>query len=133
MILHWEILLGHCPDLFQNSYAHLLYVQMWSFLGSLFTPSEAGTYYSYVAGLSSIAIMVAGASVSRIVTWCVLPGLLGVASFSLLVVLILCPRAYTLAEKNGFDPSLEMQKRSKEKKAQQSHNEEDGKESKSNK
>jgi ATP/ADP translocase len=115
---------------FQNSYAHLIYAQMWSFLGSVFTPSEAGAYYSYVAGLSSIASMVAGASVSRIVTWCDLPGLLGVASFSLLIALLLCSRAYTLAEKNGFDPSLEMQKRSKEKKAQQSQN---GRETKSNK
>ncbi|KAL3787970.1 hypothetical protein HJC23_002895 [Cyclotella cryptica] len=103
---------------FQNSYAHLLYAQMWSFLGSIFVPSEAGKYYSYVAGLSSIASMVAGVSVSRIVTFG-LPGLLGAASLSLCGSLIMSTRAYTLAEKNGFDPSLEMQKRSKEKKSKQ--------------
>ncbi|KAL7486833.1 hypothetical protein ACHAW6_012435 [Cyclotella cf. meneghiniana] len=99
---------------FQNSYAHLLYAQMWSFLGSIFTPSQAGRYYSYVAGLSSIASMVAGVSVSRIVKFG-LPGLLGAASLSLCGTLILSSRAYTLAEANGFDPSLEMKKRSKEK------------------
>ena len=104
---------------FQNSYAHLLYAQMWSFLGSIFTPSQAGTYYSYVAGLSSIASMIAGASVSRIVPWCGVPGLLGVASFSLFGSLLLSSQAYSVAEKNGFDPSLEMQRRSKEKKSRE--------------
>ena len=111
---------------FQNSYATLLYAQMWSFLGSIFTPAQAGTYYSYVAGISSVASMIAGASVSRIVTWTGVPGLLGVASFALLGTLILTARAYSLAEINGFDPSLELQRKSKEKKktARQSNQEE---------
>jgi MFS family permease len=113
---------------FQNSYAHLLYAQMWSFLGSIFTPSQAGTYYSYVAGLSSIASMIAGASVSRIVTWSGVPGLLGVASLSLFGSLLLAARAYSLAEKNGFDPSMEMQRKSKKKMSVQSND--DDKESK---
>ena len=101
---------------FQNSYAHLLYAQMWSFLGSIFTPSQAGTYYSYVAGISSIASMIAGASVSKIVVWTGVSGLLGVASLSLLGTLILAKRAYSLAERYGFDPSLELQRKVKEKK-----------------
>lgn len=110
---------------FQNSYAHLLYAQMWSFLGSIFTPSQAGTYYSYVAGLSSIASMIAGASVSKVVTWSGVSGLLGVAALSLLGTLILASKAYSISEKNGFDPSLEMQRKSKEKKTHQNNN--DGK------
>jgi MFS family permease len=111
---------------FQNSYAHLLYAQMWSFLGSIFTPSQAGTYYSYVAGLSSIASMIAGASVSTIVTWSGVPGLLGVASLSLFGALVLASRAYSISEKNGFDPSLEMvQKSQKKKKSRQNSNEKD--------
>lgn len=105
---------------FQNSYAHLLYAQMWSFLGSIFTPSTAGKYYSYVAGLSSIASMIAGASVSTIVTWSGVPGLLGVASLSLFGAMILASRAYSISEKNGFDPSLEMLKKSRQKKKQDS-------------
>ena len=109
---------------FQNSYAHLLYAQMWSFLGSIFTPSQAGAYYSYVAGISSIASMIAGASVSKIVSWTGVPGLLGVASLSLFGTLILASRAYSLAEKNGFDPSLELQRKSKEKKER--HGNDDG-------
>ena len=117
---------------FQNSYAHLLYAQMWSFLGSIFTPSQAGTYYSYVAGISSIASMIAGASVSRIVTWTGVPGLLGVASFALLGTMILASKAYLLAENYGFDPSLEIQRKTEEKKTASKQSNSEEKETKSN-
>eukprot|EP00956_Cyclotella_meneghiniana_P032081 scaffold86517_cov72-Cyclotella_meneghiniana.AAC.2 len=115
-----------------NSYAHLLYAQMWSFLGSIFTPSQAGTYYSYVAGISSIASMIAGASVSRIVTWTGVPGLLGVASFALLGTMILASKAYLLAENYGFDPSLEIQRKTEEKKTASKQSNSEEKETKSN-
>eukprot|EP00970_Alexandrium_tamarense_P020707 scaffold15572_cov200-Alexandrium_tamarense.AAC.1 len=101
---------------FQNSYAHLLYAQQWSFLGSIFTPSQAGQYYSYVAGLSSISSMIAGASLSKVVKWVGLPGLLGMAASALSCTLILADHAYAISEKHGFDPSLEMQKQKKKKK-----------------
>jgi len=100
---------------FQNSYAHLLYAQQWSFLGSIFTPTEAGKYYSYVAGLSSISSMIAGTSVSRLVEWIGLEGLLGLAAVSLTLTLLLADWAYSTAEKHGFDPSREIQKKKKNK------------------
>ena len=101
---------------FQNSYAHLLYAQQWSFLGSIFTPTEAGKYYSYVAGLSSISSMIAGTSVSRLVEWIGLGGLLGLAAASLTLTLMLADWAYSTAEKHGFDPSREIEKIKKNKK-----------------
>jgi len=94
---------------------HLLYAQQWSFLGSIFTPSEAGKYYSYVAGLSSITSMIAGASVSSMVQVVGLPGLLGIAALSLTCTLLLADWAYKIAENNGFDPSLELQERARQK------------------
>lgn len=100
---------------FQNSYAHLLYAQQWSFLGSIFTPTEAGKYYSYVAGLSSISSMIAGTSVSRLVEWIGLGGLLGLAAASLTLTLMLADWAYSTAEKHGFDPSREIEKIKKNK------------------
>ncbi|KAL7496264.1 hypothetical protein ACHAWT_004428 [Skeletonema menzelii] len=100
---------------FQNSYAHLLYAQQWSFLGSIFTPTEAGKYYSYVAGLSSISSMIAGTSVSRLVEWIGLGGLLGLAAASLTLTLLLADWAYSTSEKYGFDPSREMQKKNESK------------------
>lgn len=104
---------------FQNSYAHLLYAQQWSFLGSIFTPTQAGKYYSYIAGLSSISSMIAGASVSKLVGWISLPGLLGAAALSLTCTSILADWAYSLSEKHGFDPSMELQRRAEEKKSKQ--------------
>lgn len=98
---------------FQNSYAHLLYAQQWSFLGSIFTPTEAGKYYSYVAGLSSISSMIAGTSVSKLVNWVGLGGLLGFAAASLTLTLLLADWAYATAELNGFDPSRELNKKKK--------------------
>eukprot|EP00584_Thalassiosira_punctigera_P026219 CAMPEP_0172579962 /NCGR_PEP_ID=MMETSP1067-20121228/139515_1 /TAXON_ID=265564 ORGANISM="Thalassiosira punctigera, Strain Tpunct2005C2" /NCGR_SAMPLE_ID=MMETSP1067 /ASSEMBLY_ACC=CAM_ASM_000444 /LENGTH=527 /DNA_ID=CAMNT_0013372693 /DNA_START=127 /DNA_END=1707 /DNA_ORIENTATION=- len=109
---------------FQSSYAHLLYAQQWSFLGSIFTPSEAGKYYSYIAGLSSVTSMIAGASVSKLVDKLGLPGLLGMAALSLTCTLLLADWAYSLSEKHGFDPSKELEKLSKQKKSQRKANEE---------
>jgi len=120
---------------FQNSYAHLLYAQQWSFLGSVFTPTQAGKYCSYIAGLSSLSSMVAGASVSKFVGLVGLPGLLGMAALSLTSALALADVAYSLSEKHGFDPSLEMQKHSKEKTkktAQSSPTDTDNEEAQSN-
>ena len=98
-----------------NSHRHLLYAQQWSFLGSILTPSEAGKYYSYVAGLSSISSMIAGASVSRMVQIVGLPGLLGIAALSLTCTLLLADWAYKISEKHGFDPTIELQERARQK------------------
>ena len=121
-LLSWSIsqLVVWASFVFQNSYAHLLYAQQWSFLGSIFTPAQAGKYYSYVAGLSSISSMIAGSSVSWLVGMIGLPGLLGSAAVSLTCTLLLSDWAYSLSEKHGFDPSLELQQRAKEKKLKQS-------------
>jgi ATP/ADP translocase len=100
---------------FQNSYAHLLYAQQWSFLGSIFTPTQAGKYYSYIAGISSVSSMIAGASVSKLVSHVGLSGLLVMAAISLSCTCVLEDIAYSLSEKHGFDPSLEMKKRKNQK------------------
>lgn len=101
--------------IFQNSYAHLLYAQQWSFLGSIFTPTQAGKYYSYIAGMSSISSMIAGASVSKLVGHVGLSGLLVMAAISLACTCVLEDWAYSLSERYGFDPSIEMKKRSEQK------------------
>ena len=100
---------------FQNSYAHLLYAQQWSFLGSIFTPTQAGKYYSYIAGLSSVSSMIAGASVSKLVGHVGLSGLLVLAAISLSCTCILEDWAYSLSEKHGFDPSMETKNRPEQK------------------
>jgi ATP/ADP translocase len=96
--------------IFQNSYAQLMYAQQWSFLGSIFTPTEAGKYYSYIAGMSSISSMIAGGSVSMVVNRIGLPGLLGIAATSLSCTCLLADWAYSLSEKYGFGPEIERQR-----------------------
>ena len=96
--------------IFQNSYAQLMYAQQWSFLGSIFTPAQAGRYYSYIAGMSSISSMIAGGSVSMVVNRIGLPGLLGIAAASLMCTCLLADWAYSLSEKHGFGPEVERQR-----------------------
>mmetsp|Transcript_20874 Transcript_20874/g.42737 ORF Transcript_20874/g.42737 Transcript_20874/m.42737 type:complete len:599 (-) Transcript_20874:108-1904(-) len=117
----WVIALSF---IFQNSYAHLLYAQQWSFLGSIFTPTQASQYYSYVAGLSSLCSMIAGASIDKCVSWMGLPGLLHVAAGSLVCTLLLADWAYGMAERGGFDPSEELVRKRKEKEEKKKHQQE---------
>jgi len=59
--------------------------------------------------------MIAGASVSKMVQIVGLPGLLGIAALSLTCTLLLADWAYKIAENNGFDPTLELQERARQK------------------
>ena len=65
--------------------------------------------------------MIAGASVSRMVQIVGLPGLLGIAALSLTCTLLLADWAYKIAENIGFDPSLELQERARQKPKQPKH------------
>ena len=86
---------------FQNSYAQLLYAQQWSFLGSVCTPAQAGRYYGYIAGLSSVSSAIAGAGVSRVAGRTGLGGLLGIAAASLSCACALAEWAYKVYGRGG--------------------------------
>ena len=101
--------------IFQQSYAHLLYTQHWSFLGSVLTSAEGASYFSPIAGLSSLSSALAGAIVGKIVDKSGLGGLLGIASASLLLSILLADLAYGLSEKHDFDPAEEMKRKKAEK------------------
>jgi len=101
--------------IFQQSYAHLLYTQQWSFIGSVLTSGEGAKYFSAIAGLSSISSTAAGTIVSNIVDKLGLGGLLGIASLSLLLSMLLADLAYGISENYGFDPAEEMKRKKAEK------------------
>lgn len=84
--------------LFQNSYAHLLYNQQWSFIGSVCTPQEGSKWFASIAGLSSIAAACAGTIVSQLVTRIGLTGLLLCTSVALLFSLLSSERAYAMSQ-----------------------------------
>lgn len=100
---------------FQNSYAHLLYTQQWSFIGSVLTPTQGSSYFASIAGLSSITSTAAGTSVSWVVEKVGISGLLGGTVICLLLSMICGDVAYGISEKYGFDPAEEIKKKKKEK------------------
>lgn len=84
--------------LFQNSYAHLLYSQQWSFIGSIMTPEEGSKWFASIAGLSSVAAACAGTIVSQLVTRIGLVGLLTCTCISLGFSLLSAERAYAMSQ-----------------------------------
>lgn len=115
--------------IFQNSYAHLLYTQHWSFLGSILNERQAGTYFATIAGVASLSSTLAGTILSKFVDKIGLAGLLIGASISLLASLLCADKAYSIAEKNGFDPANEIKKKVEKKNKKKSDSQNSMKES----
>ena len=93
---------------FQNSYAHLLYTQQWSLLGSVMTPSEGTRWFSAIAGLSSLVCTLTATLVHKMAPVIGILGLLLGTSFSLTLSLVLADYAYKVGENFGFDPTKDM-------------------------
>jgi ATP/ADP translocase len=91
--------------IYQNSYAHLLYNQHWSFLSSIMTPQEGSIWFSSIAGLSSVVCTVTGTLVKPLVNTVGLVGMVGCNCVFLLLSILCSDRAYQLAETHGFDPA----------------------------
>lgn len=106
---------------FMNSYAHLLYTQYWSFLGSIMDTTEGSTWFATIAGLSSVFSTVTGALVGPLVQQVGLYGLLACTALGLTGSLWCGERAYQISEQHGFDPSLEMTKNSAKKTSRNSN------------
>ncbi len=97
---------------FQNSYAHLIYTQQWSFLGSVMTPTEGTRYFTLVAGFSSLVCTLTAASVKTIADQSYGLVLLVFLTCATLGLSMLCAdTAYQMAETHGFDPSQELQEK----------------------
>mmetsp|Transcript_14111 Transcript_14111/g.40241 ORF Transcript_14111/g.40241 Transcript_14111/m.40241 type:complete len:588 (-) Transcript_14111:50-1813(-) len=95
--------------IFQNSYAHLLYTQQWSFLGSVMTPTEGTKWFSFIAGLSSIVCTATASMVKPLTAKIGLLGLIGGTCVTLIASLMIADQSYELAEQNGFDPAQAIQ------------------------
>mmetsp|Transcript_8182 Transcript_8182/g.11798 ORF Transcript_8182/g.11798 Transcript_8182/m.11798 type:complete len:554 (-) Transcript_8182:296-1957(-) len=106
--------------IFQNSYAHLLYTQHWSFLGSVMTPTEGSTWFASIAGLSSLSSTMTGSLVSALVDKVGLIGLMGCNVVALVASLLCAEQSYKIAEGCGFDPAQEIQQKTKDKAAKKS-------------
>ena len=101
---------------FQNSYAHLIYTQQWSFLGSVMTPTEGTRWFTFIAGLSSLVCTLTASSVKTIADRSYGLVLLVFMTCATLGLSLLCAdAAYQLSSDHGFDPSQELQKKQSKK------------------
>jgi ATP/ADP translocase len=107
---------------FQNSYAHLLYTQQWSFLGSVITPLEGTKWFSTIAGVSSLVCTITATLVHTLSSRVGLLGLMLGTCTTLALSMVLADRAYQLSEEHGFDPSPHMTKKSKAKDKEDNNN-----------
>jgi ATP/ADP translocase len=102
-----KILVG-IAFVFQNSYAHLLYTQQWSFLGSVSSVETGARYFASIAGLSSLASTCSGSMVSVLVQQVGLYGLLACTVVTLSLSLLCAEQAYRIAQQHNFDPGDEI-------------------------
>ena len=89
--------------LFQNAYAHLLYAQQWSFLGSIMTPDEGSRWFASIAGISSVAAACSGTVVAPLVARLGLVGLLLCTSLTLVCSMLCAERAYATSQEVRTD------------------------------
>jgi hypothetical protein len=94
----WTKLLVGLLFVFQNSYAHLIYSQQWSFLGSVMTPTEGTKWFSSIAGICSLVCTITATLVHRLAAVVGLWGLILGTAGSLFLSLLLADRAYQLGE-----------------------------------
>ncbi|KAL7572100.1 hypothetical protein ACA910_001739 [Epithemia clementina (nom. ined.)] len=91
--------------IFRESYVQLLTSQYWSFMASALTPSQSGRWFGPIAGLTSIASVVAGLAVPPLVDRIGLEGALIGTGVTLLFSLFWARKAYQVADKYGFTPT----------------------------
>lgn len=90
---------------FQSANVQFLYTQHWSFLGSILTAEEGKVWFAPIAGLGSITSTLAAANVSKLVDSIGLIGLLCCAAMVIGSSSFFADQAYSVARKNGFEPS----------------------------
>uniref|UniRef100_A0A7S4EQV7 ADP,ATP carrier protein n=1 Tax=Pseudo-nitzschia australis TaxID=44445 RepID=A0A7S4EQV7_9STRA len=94
---------------FQNSYAHLIYTQQWSFLGSVMTPTEGTRWFTFIAGSCSLVCTLTASSVQSIADRSYgLETLVFLTCATLGLSMLFADRAYQLSAEHGFDPSREL-------------------------
>lgn len=83
---------------FQNSYAHLIYTQQWSFLGSVMTPTEGTKWFSTIAGVCSLVCTCTATMVHKLAETVGLLGLIAGTGGTLFLSLLVADRAYQIGE-----------------------------------
>lgn len=102
--------------IFRESYVQLITSQHWSFMSSVLTPAQSSTWFAPISGLTSVTSAFAAMFVGTLTKRVGLTGVMGVAAIALAASLWFADKAYSIAEKNGFNPADEHYKKQAEKK-----------------
>ncbi|KAL7538563.1 hypothetical protein ACHAXR_008638, partial [Thalassiosira sp. AJA248-18] len=100
---------------FRESYVQLITSQHWSFISSVLTPNQSSTWFAPISGLTSVTSALAAMGVGKLSGMWGLQGVLGVAAIVLGLSVIFGEMAYSIAEKNGFNPADEHNRKKKSK------------------
>jgi len=100
--------------IFRESYVQLITSQHWSFISSVLTPNQSSTWFAPISGLTSVTSAVSAMGVGKLSGLWGLQGVLGVAAIVLGLSVFFGERAYSIAEKNGFNPADEHNRKKKE-------------------
>lgn len=92
---------------FRESYVQLITSQHWSFISSVLTPGQSSTWFAPISGLTSVTSALSAMGVGRLSSLWGLQGVLGVAAIVLGGSVIFGEMAYSIADKNGFNPADE--------------------------
>jgi ATP/ADP translocase len=92
---------------FRESYVQLITSQYWSFMSSILTPEQSARWFAPISGLTSITSALAGLNVSLLVTKLGLTGAIFGTGCMMVLSVIFTSRAYSIAERHGFNPSDE--------------------------
>lgn len=92
---------------FRESYVQLITSQYWSFISSILNPEQSARWFAPISGLTSITSALAGLNVSFVVGKLGLAGAIFGTGTMMILSLIATSMAYTIAERNGFNPSDE--------------------------
>ena len=92
---------------FRESYVQLITSQYWSFMSSILTPEQSSKWFAPISGLTSITSALAGLNVSLVVGKLGLAGAVVGTGVMMILSVVATSMAYTIAERNGFDPSVE--------------------------
>ena len=105
--------------IFNNCYVFMIASQQWSFVDSIVTPDEGAQWFGILTGICSILCTICAGIIPFILPHIGLIGMYSMTAATLFGTLFCGDRAYTIAEQNGFDPSLQQNEKKKKKKLEQ--------------
>mmetsp|Transcript_2435 Transcript_2435/g.4552 ORF Transcript_2435/g.4552 Transcript_2435/m.4552 type:complete len:376 (-) Transcript_2435:42-1169(-) len=99
--------------IFRESYVQLITSQHRSFISSVLTPNQSSKWFAPISGLTSVTNAFLAMGVGKLSAVWGLHGVLAVAAVVLGCSVVFAEMAYSIADKNGFNPADEHYRKQK--------------------